>query len=86
MVYQADIKPDQDTRALGLCKPIFKGRYGDHKTSFHREKYRHKSELSNFVWEKKDKGQKCEINFSILRKSSPYRAGSKKCNLCFGRN
>ena len=84
IVYQANIKPDEDDEAkyIGLCEPIFKGRYGDHKTSCSRETYRHKTELSNFVWDKKEKGQRCEINFSILKKSSPYRAGSNKCNLC----
>ena len=30
----------------------------------------------------KDKGQNCEINWSIIRKSCPFKAGSKKCNLC----
>ena len=84
IIYQADIKPDSETAAkyIGLCEPPFKGRYGDHKTSFCREAYKHKTELSNFVWEKKEKGQRCEINFSILKKSSPYRAGNTKCNLC----
>ena len=46
------------------------------------EQYRNKSKLSSFVWDKRDKGQNCEIRWSVLRKSSPYRAGSEKCNLC----
>ena len=41
-----------------------------------------KTELSKFVWDMKEKGQKCDIKFSIVRKSTPYRAGSPQCNLC----
>ena len=35
-----------------------------------------------YIYIYKDKGQECEIEWSILRKSTPYRAGSKQCNLC----
>ena len=67
---------------IGLCEPPFKGRYADHKTSFSSEKYRSKSELSKAIWDIKDKGQKYILKFSIAHQSTPFRAGSKHCNLC----
>ena len=30
----------------------------------------------------KNKGQNFEIKWSVIRRSNPYKAGSKKCNLC----
>ena len=84
IVYQADIKVEEsdEHKYIGLCEPAFKGRYGDHSTSFNNPKYKTKSKLSTFVWEMKDQGKNCDISWSILRKSSPYRTGSSKCNLC----
>ena len=29
----------------------------------------------------KNKGQNLEIKWSVIRRSNPYKAGSKKCNL-----
>ena len=75
-----DIEPH--AKYVGLAEPPFKGRWADHKTSMQLEQYRNKSKLSTFVWDKRDTGQNCEIKWSVLRKSCPYRAGSGKCNLC----
>ena len=34
----------------------------------------------------KNKGQNFEIKWSVIRRSNPYKAGSKKCNLCLWEN
>ena len=78
------VKPERDEehKYIGLAEPSFKGRWADHCTSFRQRKQRNKSKLSTFVWDMNDKGQSCDIKWSVLRKSSPYRTGSDKCNLC----
>ena len=84
VIYKADVKPDGDAEQhyIGLSEPNFKGRWADHRTSFTFSNYRNKSKLSAFVWDRKYKGQICDIKWSILRRSSPYRAGNDRCNLC----
>ena len=84
LVYKADITPEIDAERLyvGITEPIFKCRLSDHRTSFRYERYRTKSKLSGYIWTLNDKGQDYEIKWSILKKTTPYRAGSKRCNLC----
>ena len=84
VIYNADVKPELDLERnyFGLTEGPFKERLSDHKTSFKYEKYKNKSKLSSFIWETKKKKQKFTINWSIVRRSTPYKAGSNKCNLC----
>ena len=83
-VYQADVTPETEEAQsyLGLTEPPFKGRWLDHCTSFRYEKYKSKSKLSTFIWKLQKKRENYNIKWSIIRKSIPYRTGSKKCDLC----
>lgn len=67
---------------IGVCEPAFKGRWSDHNSSFRQERYRAKTQLSQLVWKLKDEGKVPQVTWSILRKCSPYRAGSRHCDLC----
>ena len=51
-------------------------------TSFNDVRYKMKTELSKKVWEMKSRDKQPVVTWSILRKTTPYRAGSKHCNLC----
>ena len=84
VVYQADVTPDVDEEQsyLGSTEPAFKGRWGDHCTSFRHERYKSKTKLSKFIWKIQEKQQDYDIKWSVVRKSIPYRTGSKRCNLC----
>jgi len=84
VIYQADVTPDTDDKRvyIGLTEGPIKERLSDHRTSFKKPAYKNKSKLSAFIWEMKSKEQNCEINWSIIRRSSPFKAGSRKCNLC----
>ena len=84
IVYKADITPETDEERcyIGLSEPKFKGRWSDHCTSFRYAQYRTKSKLSGYIWTLIDQAQNYEIKWSILQRSTPYRAGSKRCNLC----
>ena len=44
--------------------------------------YKNETELSKHVWELKDEGLDNELTWSIFTKASPYKCGSKRCDLC----
>ena len=87
-VYQGTIHvPNgQQRKYIGVSEPIIKGRVSDHRTSCNYKTYRSKSKLSQEYWSLVESGHLIDryqdIQFEILKKSVPYRAGSKKCNLC----
>ena len=84
IIYQGIITPDVGTpgRYIGLCEPVFKGRSWDHKISMTYQKYESKTDLAKFYWQHKKRGVESKVKFSILERRFPYRAGSKKCDLC----
>ena len=84
VTYQTDVTPEIDNERIyiGLTEASFKERLSDHRTSFKYEQYKNKSKLSSFIWETKNKKQNFEIKWSVIRRSTPYKAGSKHCNLC----
>ena len=84
VVYQSDVTPDpgEPQYYVGVTEPMFKYRWNDHNSSFRNEQYKNKSKLSALVWKLKEEGKNYNLKWSILKKSSPYRAGSKRCNLC----
>ena len=73
-------------RYIGVSEPEIKGRWSDHMTSFKYRKYKDKTKISQEFWSLKDAGYDLDkdrdVSFEILKKSVPYRAGGKKCNLC----
>ena len=87
-IYQGTINVtnDEQRKYIGLSEPVIKGRVTDHMTSCTYIKYRTKSKLSQEYWTLLKSGHPInkneDIKFEILKKSVPYRAGSKKCNLC----
>lgn len=76
----------EQRKYIGISEPPFKGRWSDHMTSCNDKKYRTKTKLSQEFWTIKDSGHQVDryqdVKFEILKKSVPYKAGSKKCNLC----
>ena len=73
-------------RYIGISEPIIKGRWSDHMTSCKYRKYKDKTKLSQEYWSLKDAGHELDrhrdISFELLKKSVPYKAGNRKCNLC----
>ena len=86
VVYKADVFPEElapdSEYYVGHTEPFFKGRFNDHNTSFRYVWYKTKSKLATHVWNLKEEGKTPVIKWSILKKTTPYRAGSKKCNIC----
>ena len=79
VIDQADVTPEIDNEYTyaELTEGPFKERLSDHLTSLKYEPYKYKSKLYSFIWEMKNKGQNFEIKWSVIRRSNPYKAGSK---------
>ena len=74
-----------DDTILGVyygCTDNFKNRYGNHKKSFNHEIYSNDSDLSKFIWSKREEGITTKIFGSILRRAPTYKSGSHLCCLC----
>ena len=82
-VYKANVKTVMGTTHpyIGLAE-IFKPRWYDHNKTFRDRRYKDSSELSKLVWDLKDKNIDYQIEWTILKRSNSYQAGSKLCNLC----
>ena len=66
----------------GTSESKFKYRYNNHTKSFRHLNYKNDSELSKAVWKLKDDNIDFIIKWSIAKRASPYRCGSKRCDLC----
>ena len=87
IVYKATVSvptvPSEPTKIYyGLTEPDFKTRYYNHKTSFKHAHKRHATELSKYMWDLKDKGMRGEIKWEIAKRSTPYKCGTRRCDLC----
>ena len=71
----------------GLASTYWKSRLAVHKSSFkHKPKPAAKSsnstELSNHVWELKEKTMNHKIDWKILDRAQPFNPTNNKCRLC----
>ena len=64
------------------CTDDFKIRYGNHKKSFNHEAYKNDTDLSKYIWSKREEGITTKVFWSILRKAPTYKSGSHLCCLC----
>ena len=89
IVYRADItaKDKPPKVYFGLSEPDFKGRFRDHKSSITNDtrSNRQKTTLSKYIWSLRDEGisdSDIKVKWSIHKKSSKYKCGSRRCDLC----
>ena len=83
IVYKGDVDVGTSNKFyIGCTEDEFKTRYGNHKNSFIHRKVRQPTTISGYVWDLKDRGSDYNISWSILKKSFPYRCGSRRCTLC----
>ena len=83
IVYEATVKSGNDTHTyFGLSEPPFKDRYKNHTKSFRLRKYENETELSKHIWALKDKGTPFILSWKIAARASPYRCGTRRCDLC----
>ena len=87
IIYNADIKVEgeEDKLYIGATATDFKKRYGNHKSSFKNETYKHSTMLSTYVWNiKENTNKQPQVKFNIKKNILSYRPEIEKCNLCIG--
>jgi hypothetical protein len=86
IIYKAEVSTETPNSVpmvyYGASESEFKSRYNNHTKSFKHTKYRNETELSKFIWNLKDNKIKHSIKWSIAAHASPYRCGTRRCDLC----
>ena len=76
------IKLQNSTLVTGLTARAFKKRLYEHTTSFNKEKKRHKTTLSDHVWNLKLRDEPYTISWWVIDKGKPFNPSTKTCDLC----
>ena len=86
LVYKATLTSENVTKAyIGLTENTFKERFRNHKQSLQHPEKSASTQLSQHFWKLKSKGCNTSIesiSWEMLKKSSPYQCGTRKCDLC----
>ena len=85
IIYQATVTPkngDVKQTYIGLTECEFKQRYNNHTSSFRNNAKRNATELSNYIWELKDKNIAYNISWKIMSQAKAYNISRNKCALC----
>ena len=85
VIYQAEVISGEERKVetyVGLTENTFKIRYTNHKASFTHRSKRHSTELSNYIWQLKDRGEDYTIKWKIMRKANAYNTLNNICGLC----
>ena len=82
-IYKAEVHVDNDYKIYyGAVEGDFKFRYNNHTNSFRNRYYEHATELSKHIWKLKDLEKTFVLKWSIAAYASPYRCGTRRCDLC----
>ena len=84
IVYKATVTaPNRPIKVYyGLTEGTFKTRYANHSSSIRIESHRKDTELSKYMWDLQDQGLQGHIKWEIVKRASPYKCGSRRCDLC----
>ena len=83
IVYKAEVGANNGKRVYyGASEGEFKTRYNNHTKSFRSRRYCNESELSKYIWKLKDNNTNFILKWSIASFASPYKCGTRKCDLC----
>ena len=83
IVYKATVtSTDGEKIYFGTSDPEFKKRERNHRKAFRNRQYENDSELSKYIWKIKDDNLNYTVKWDIEKRCSPYRSGSRKCDLC----
>ena len=84
VVYKATVSSANNPNRIyyGLTEGAFKTHFNAHKRSFRTESCRKETELSKYIWELKDKDEAHEITWTIEKAASPYKCGTRRCDVC----
>jgi len=83
IIYKATVQSTEGERYyIGVSEQEFKKRYYNHKSSFENSKNKSATTLSKYIWNIKDRRTPSTIKWNILKKCSPYKCGTRRCELC----
>merc|ERR1712096_567660 len=81
LIYKATVNTDNTTKTyIRSTSTTFKDRYRNHKASFNNKQKRYSTELSNYLWQLKDKDKNYKLKWEILCRTKPNN--NKTCKLC----
>ena len=81
MVYEAKVSTKDNFKLYyGTCKGEFKSRFCNHIKSFRDRD--NETELLKYFWQLKDESKNCSICWRIIMYATPYKCGTRRCNLC----
>ena len=83
IVYQANVVTNSVGKEyLGTAEGEFKLRCNNHTMSFRHKKRVNDTELSKYLWKLKEENANYNLQWSIKAYASPYKCGTRKCDLC----
>ena len=83
VVYEATVQHvGKAQKYIGMTENAFKTRYTNHKASFKHRIHRKQTELSNLIWDLKDKNIDYKLAWKLIAQAQPYKPGKITCNLC----
>ena len=83
IVYKATVTSGRTKKYYyGSVEGPFKERWRNHAKSLRNSRYEHDTALSTHVWSLKDKGKEYDLNWEIVKRSTPYKCGGRSCSLC----
>lgn len=82
VVYQVDVKTDQDTKVYIGSTQDFKVRYRAHISSSKKPAYRESTKLSTYLWSLKDEDTDYTLQWRIIARARSYCPETGRCGLC----
>ena len=83
IIYKATVSGEEEEKTyIGGTEQTFKKRFPKHKDSIEKEKYKSATSLSKYVWDLKNRGSNFSIKWDIVKESTPYQCGTRKCDIC----
>ena len=83
VVYKAFVKTSSETKSyIGLTANSFKKRWYAHQETFRKEQLKNNTALALYIWELKNRNEKFEIKWDIIKRIKKPSFGTKMCRLC----
>jgi len=83
LVYKSTVEAAGNTKEyIGLTANTFKERFTGHKQSFNHQKFAHRTTLSSYLWELKNKDISLNQRWSIVSQAPSYSRKVRACHLC----
>ena len=73
---------DEQKWYIGMTKPPFKNRYGNHKSDFKHPNRKNNTELAQYVWQLKENNKVPSVRYEILHQIPPSPVKYGFCRLC----